>query len=96
MAEMAENGRKWPKMDFRGYLVGNGFPRVLRHSPTTTNKQIELPNLLLLVFFVIIECETEYNVTSIGSRLVICPIYTFLLFSLRMQQTPFLQWEIHS
>ena len=30
MAEMAENGRKWSKMDFRGYLVGNGFPRVSR------------------------------------------------------------------
>ena len=28
--EMAENGRKWQKMDFRGYLVGNGFPRVSR------------------------------------------------------------------
>ena len=28
---MAENGRKWQKIDFRGYLVGNGFPRILRH-----------------------------------------------------------------
>ena len=35
---MAENGRKWQKMvekwskmDFRGKMVGNGFPRVLRH-----------------------------------------------------------------
>ena len=35
MIKMAENGRKWQKIDFRGYLVGNGFPRVLRHSPTT-------------------------------------------------------------
>ena len=30
MAEMAENGRKWQKMGCRGYLVGNGFPRVSR------------------------------------------------------------------
>ena len=29
---MVENGGK---MDFRGYLVGNGFPRIIRHSPTT-------------------------------------------------------------
>ena len=35
---MVENGRKWWKMVengrkkvHRGYLVGNGFPRVLRH-----------------------------------------------------------------
>ena len=31
---MAENGRKWQKMVeivHRGYLVGNGFSRVLRH-----------------------------------------------------------------
>ena len=32
---MVENGRKWWKMGCRGYLVGNGFPRFLRHSPTT-------------------------------------------------------------
>ena len=39
-----ENGRKWPKMGengrkkvHRGYLVGNGFSRVSRHSPTTAN-----------------------------------------------------------
>ena len=30
-----KNGGKWSKMGCRGYLVGNGFPRVLRHSPTT-------------------------------------------------------------
>ena len=30
-----KNGRKWLKMDFRGKMVGNGLPRVLRHSPTT-------------------------------------------------------------
>ena len=35
MAEMAENGRKWWKKVHRGYLVGNGFWRFLRHSPTT-------------------------------------------------------------
>ena len=27
---MAENGRKWQKMDFRGKMVENGFPRILR------------------------------------------------------------------
>ena len=27
---MAENGRKWQKIDFRGYLVENGFRRVSR------------------------------------------------------------------
>ena len=27
---MAGNGRKWSKMDFRGYLVENGFSRVSR------------------------------------------------------------------
>ena len=32
---MAENGRKWPKKVHRGYLVGNGFSRSTRHSPTT-------------------------------------------------------------
>ena len=30
-----KNGGKWSKMGCRGYLVGNGFPRILRHSPTT-------------------------------------------------------------
>ena len=30
-----KNGRKWSKMGCRGYLVGNGFPRVSRQSPTT-------------------------------------------------------------
>ena len=41
---MAENGGKWQKMVengrkkvHRGYLVGNGFSRVSRHSPTTIN-----------------------------------------------------------
>ena len=29
--KMAENGEKWLKKDHRGYLVGNGFPRVSRH-----------------------------------------------------------------
>ena len=33
---MAENGRKWWKMDFRGKMAENGFPRVLRHFPTTS------------------------------------------------------------
>ena len=33
---MVENGRKWWKMGCRGYLVGNGFPRVSRQSPTTS------------------------------------------------------------
>ena len=28
---MAESGRKWSKMDFRGKMAGNGFSRVLRH-----------------------------------------------------------------
>ena len=28
---MAENGGKWWKMDFRGKMVENGFPRVSRH-----------------------------------------------------------------
>ena len=47
------NGRKWQKMaenggkkDHRGYLVGNGFSRVLRLFPTTIltrNKWFELP-----------------------------------------------------
>ena len=39
---MVENGGKWSKMVengrkkvHRGYLVGNGFPRVVRHFPTT-------------------------------------------------------------
>ena len=32
---MAENGRKWSKKVHRGNLVGNGFSRVIRHSPTT-------------------------------------------------------------
>ena len=27
---MAGNGRKWLKMDFRGKMAGNGFPRVSR------------------------------------------------------------------
>ena len=34
-SKMVENGRKWWKKVHRGYLVGNGFSRVLRHSPTT-------------------------------------------------------------
>ena len=32
---IAENGRKWQKMDFRGKMAGNGFSRFLRQSPTT-------------------------------------------------------------
>ena len=32
---MAENGRKWSIMDFRGKMVENGFLRVSRHFPTT-------------------------------------------------------------
>ena len=32
-----QNGRKWQKMGCRGYLVGNGFSRVSRHSPTTSD-----------------------------------------------------------
>ena len=43
--EQVDNGRKWPKMVekwskkvHRGYLVENGFSRVSRHSPTTSNK----------------------------------------------------------
>ena len=27
---MVENGRKWQAIDFHGYLVGNGFPRIIR------------------------------------------------------------------
>ena len=27
---MVENGRKWSKKVHRGYLVGNGFSRILR------------------------------------------------------------------
>ena len=27
---MVENGRKWSKMGCRGYLVENGFSRILR------------------------------------------------------------------
>ena len=33
--EMVENGRKWSKKVHRGYMVGNGFSRRSRHSPTT-------------------------------------------------------------
>ena len=33
--EMVENGRKWSKKVHRGYLVENGFSRVLRLFPTT-------------------------------------------------------------
>ena len=48
---MVENGRKWQKIDFRGYLVGNGFPRIIRHSPTTNsnNDKYELMILMILV-----------------------------------------------
>ena len=35
--KMVENGRKWQAIDFHGYLVGNGFPRIIRHSPTTVS-----------------------------------------------------------
>ena len=34
-SKMVENGRKWWKIDFRGKMAENGFPRVIRHSPTT-------------------------------------------------------------
>ena len=34
--KMVENGRKWQKRVYRDYLVGNGFSRILRHSPTTS------------------------------------------------------------
>ena len=36
--DQEDHSRKWLKMakkDFRGYMVGNGFPRIIRHSPTT-------------------------------------------------------------
>ena len=38
---MVENGRK---IVHRGYLVGNGFPRVLRQSPTTFEVRLILPS----------------------------------------------------
>ena len=41
---MVENGRKWLKMDFRGKMVGNGFPRVVRHFPTTIRHGVEHRN----------------------------------------------------
>ena len=50
--EQVDNGRKWQEMvekwskiDFRGYLVGNGFPRVLRHSPTTAKAYDNDPDI---------------------------------------------------
>ena len=42
----AGNGRKWSKMGCRGYLVGNGFPRVLRHSPTTNESDRIVPIII--------------------------------------------------
>ena len=36
-----QNGRKWQKMGCRGYLVGNGFWRFLRHSPTTRHDHLK-------------------------------------------------------
>ena len=36
-----KNGKNGLKMGCRGYLVGNGFPRVLRHSPTTDTLKFE-------------------------------------------------------
>ena len=36
-SKMVENGKKWWKIDFRGKMAENGFPRVIRHSPTTNN-----------------------------------------------------------
>ena len=42
-------------MGCRGYLVGNGFPRVLRHSPTTSifldhvNTTLFLCNMITLI-----------------------------------------------
>ena len=36
-------------MDFRDYLVGNGFPRILRHSPTTVNICPTFSHILTLI-----------------------------------------------
>ena len=50
MAEMAENGRKWWKMVekvHRGYLVGNGFSRVLRLFPTTYRHAKEIRIIMI-------------------------------------------------
>ena len=49
---MAGNGRKmvekWSKIDFRGYLVENGFSRVFRHFPTTA---LNTAFLIYSIFF---------------------------------------------
>ena len=37
---------KWSKMGCRGYLVENGFPRSILHSPTTCKDSVNLRSLL--------------------------------------------------
>ena len=61
---MVKNGRKWSKWSkkvHRGYLVGNGFPRVERHSPTTN---IEVLNSLnyIQANYSMADNELGYNV----------------------------------
>ena len=68
---MVENGRKWSKMGCRGYLVGNGFPRILRHSPTT-NK----------VF-----CESSVDFDSVDTAIQQQIIYFTLMIILRRKES---------
>ena len=52
--KMVENGRKWQAIDFHGYLVGNGFPRVLRHSPTTISQVRLYSRFFILIHSILI------------------------------------------
>ena len=75
---MAGNGRKWSKIiengrkkDHRGYLVGNGFSRVSRHSPTTgdvlsdVKETIVSPYLNAVTYTELFKMIYEYRIHSI-------------------------------
>ena len=57
--KMVENGRKWQAIDFHGYLVGNGFPRIIRHSPTTRDIFLNICNRFEEKIANISHCQCE-------------------------------------
>ena len=61
---MAENGRKWSKIDFRGYLVGNGFSRIFRLFPTTNATVVSVTQPLRLRLRFRLRFRLAYDVTG--------------------------------
>ena len=69
---MAENGRKKVHRD---YLVGNGFPRIIRHSPTTVT-------VLSFEFVIMFVVSTLLNIAlaSLGRNSTVIEVMVGFLY----------------